>query len=111
MAANESIAQTHLCPRRLWRQEEVEEIDVRLKRVDFAPEVAERYDLVLLAVPHREYLEMGPERLRMLVAELQEGVETEYARQFMAALRRQMKAERNDSAIQAEKTRLLGSGG
>jgi peptidyl-prolyl cis-trans isomerase D len=54
---------------------------------------------------------LQPALIGRMQSELQEGVETEYARQFLTDLRRQMKAERNESAIQAEKARLLSSGG
>ena len=42
--------------------------------------------------------------------ELQDAVAEDYARQFVAAVRADMKAKRNDSAIQAEKTRIATSG-
>jgi hypothetical protein len=43
--------------------------------------------------------------------ELQRSASDDYAQQFVAALRAELKAKRNESAIQALKTRLLTSGG
>ena len=44
-------------------------------------------------------------------SELQQAVPQEYAQEFIAAMRSEMKAKRNDSAIQAIKARLVTSGG
>jgi peptidyl-prolyl cis-trans isomerase D len=44
-------------------------------------------------------------------SELQEGVSEDYAREFLTAMRQELGAKRNDSAIQAMKTRMLSSGG
>jgi peptidyl-prolyl cis-trans isomerase D len=54
---------------------------------------------------------LQPGLIGQMQSELQEGVSGDYARQFLAAIRAQMKAERNASAIQAVKTRLANSGG
>jgi len=43
--------------------------------------------------------------------ELQDGVQEDYARQFVAAVRADMNAKRNDAAIRAMKTRMASSGG
>jgi hypothetical protein len=43
--------------------------------------------------------------------ELQESVSQEYAQQFQAAVRAEMKAKRNESAIAAERAQLVSSGG
>ena len=48
--------------------------------------------------------------INRMQTELQEGVQDEYARQFMAAVRAQLKAKRNESAIAAEKARIATSG-
>ena len=44
-------------------------------------------------------------------AELQQTASDDYAREFVAALRQDMKVKRNEAAIQALKTRLTSSGG
>jgi len=54
---------------------------------------------------------LQPSLIGKMQSELQEGVSGDYAREFLAAIRQQMKTERNDSAIQAMKTRLVNSGG
>jgi peptidyl-prolyl cis-trans isomerase D len=54
---------------------------------------------------------LQPALIGQMQNELQEGVSSDYAREFLAAIRRQLKAERNESAIQAMKTRLANSGG
>jgi peptidyl-prolyl cis-trans isomerase D len=54
---------------------------------------------------------LQPGLIGQMQNELQEGVSSDYAREFLAAIRRQLKAERNESAIQAMKTRLANSGG
>jgi peptidyl-prolyl cis-trans isomerase D len=54
---------------------------------------------------------LQPALIGQMQNELQEGVSGDYAREFLAAIRQQLKAERNASAIQAMKTRLLSSGG
>ena len=43
--------------------------------------------------------------------ELGQSVAEDYAREFLAAVRADVKAKRNDSAVQALKTRLTASGG
>ena len=44
-------------------------------------------------------------------SELQDAVSEDYAREFLAAMRDELKVKRNDAAIQAMKTRMLSSGG
>ena len=44
-------------------------------------------------------------------SELQSGLSQDYAQQFLGALREQLKTERNESAIQALKTRMMNGGG
>ena len=53
---------------------------------------------------------MQPGLISRMQTELQQGVSDDYARQFLAAMRKEVGAKRNDSAIQAMKTRLLRSG-
>jgi hypothetical protein len=43
--------------------------------------------------------------------ELQQTAADDYAQQFVAALREEMKAKRNETSVQALKTQLLTSGG
>ena len=43
--------------------------------------------------------------------ELQQATSDDYAREFLAAMRKELGAKRNESAIQAMKTRMLTSGG
>jgi peptidyl-prolyl cis-trans isomerase D len=52
-----------------------------------------------------------PGLIAQMQGELQQGASQDYAEEFLAAMRKLMKAERNDSAIQALKTRLTTSGG
>ena len=52
-----------------------------------------------------------PALIGQMQSELQQGVSEEYARQFLAAMRNQVGAKRNDAAVQAVKSRLVGSGG
>ena len=52
-----------------------------------------------------------PALISQMQSELQQGVSQEYAQQFLAAMRKEIGAKRNESAVQAMKTRLLGSGG
>lgn len=52
-----------------------------------------------------------PALIGQMESELQQGVSEEYARQFLAAMRKDIGAKRNDSAVQALKTKLAGSGG
>jgi peptidyl-prolyl cis-trans isomerase D len=52
----------------------------------------------------------APTLITRMQSELQDGVQDEYARQFMAAVRAEMKVRRNESAIAAEKTRIATSG-
>ncbi len=52
----------------------------------------------------------APGLISRMQSELQEGVQDEYARQFMAAIRAELKVRRNESAIAAEKTTITTSG-
>jgi peptidyl-prolyl cis-trans isomerase D len=54
---------------------------------------------------------LQPTLIGQMQNQLQEGVSGDYAREFLAAIRQQLKAERNAKAIQSLKTRLLSSGG
>ncbi|MEA3057911.1 MAG: peptidyl-prolyl cis-trans isomerase [Sphingomonadales bacterium] len=54
---------------------------------------------------------LQPGLINRMQTELQESVSQEYAQQFQAAVRAEMKAKRNESAIAAEKARLVSSGG
>jgi peptidyl-prolyl cis-trans isomerase D len=54
---------------------------------------------------------LQPGLINRMQSELQESVSQEYAQQFQAAVRAEMKAKRNESAIAAEKARLVSSGG
>jgi peptidyl-prolyl cis-trans isomerase D len=54
---------------------------------------------------------LQPTLIGQMQNELQEGVSGDYAREFLAAIRAELKAERNAGAIQSMKTRLLSSGG
>ena len=54
---------------------------------------------------------LQPALIGRMQNELQEGVSQEYAQQFLAAMRKDVGVERNESAIQALKTRILRNGG
>ena len=54
---------------------------------------------------------LQPELISQMQTELQQSAADDYAREFVAALREQMKAKRNESSIQALKARLLSAGG
>jgi peptidyl-prolyl cis-trans isomerase D len=54
---------------------------------------------------------LQPGLISRMQNELQEPVSQDYAQQFLAAVRSEMKLKRNDSAIAAMKTRLATSGG
>jgi peptidyl-prolyl cis-trans isomerase D len=54
---------------------------------------------------------LQPNLISQMQNELQQSASDDYAREFVAALREDMKAKRNEAAIQAMKTRLLSSGG
>jgi peptidyl-prolyl cis-trans isomerase D len=54
---------------------------------------------------------MQPALIGRMQNELQQAMSDDYARQFLAAMRQELHEERNASAIQAMKTRLMGSGG
>jgi peptidyl-prolyl cis-trans isomerase D len=52
-----------------------------------------------------------PALIGQMQNELQQGVSEDYARQFLAAMRKQLGVKRNDSAIQSMKSRLAASAG
>jgi peptidyl-prolyl cis-trans isomerase D len=54
---------------------------------------------------------LSPGLIGQVQGELSQAASQDYAQQFVADLKREMKAKRNDSAIQAFKTRLVNSGG
>lgn len=54
---------------------------------------------------------LQPSLIGQVQSELQQSVSDEYARQFLAAIREQMNAKRNESAIQSMKARMATSGG
>jgi peptidyl-prolyl cis-trans isomerase D len=54
---------------------------------------------------------MQPALIGQMQSELQQGVSEDYAREFLAAMRKDLRAKRNDSAIQAMKSRMASSGG
>jgi peptidyl-prolyl cis-trans isomerase D len=53
---------------------------------------------------------LQPALIGQMQSELQRSVAEDYAREFVAAVRADVKAKRNDAAIQAMKTRLASSG-
>jgi peptidyl-prolyl cis-trans isomerase D len=54
---------------------------------------------------------LQPTLISQMQNELQQSASDDYAREFVAALRKEMKADRNEASIQALKTKLLTSGG
>jgi peptidyl-prolyl cis-trans isomerase D len=54
---------------------------------------------------------LQPALIGSMQSELQGGLSDEYARQFLSAVGKQLKAERNEKAIQAMKSRMVSSGG
>jgi len=54
---------------------------------------------------------MQPALIGRMQSELQDAVSEDYAREFLAAMRDELKVKRNDAAIQAMKTRMLSNGG
>jgi peptidyl-prolyl cis-trans isomerase D len=54
---------------------------------------------------------LQPSLIGQMQRELQQNVSEDYARQFLAAIRADMKVKRNDSAIQTMKTRMATQGG
>lgn len=54
---------------------------------------------------------LQPTLIGQMQTELQQSVAEDYARQFVAAVRADVKTKRNEAAIQAMKTRLSASGG
>jgi peptidyl-prolyl cis-trans isomerase D len=55
--------------------------------------------------------DLQPGLIGQMQSELQQGISEDYASEFLAALRQEIGSKRNDSAIQAMKTRMLQSGG
>jgi peptidyl-prolyl cis-trans isomerase D len=51
-----------------------------------------------------------PSLISRMQNDLQESVAEDYAREFVAAVREDIKVKRNEAAIQAEKARILSSG-
>jgi peptidyl-prolyl cis-trans isomerase D len=54
---------------------------------------------------------LQPNLISQMQNELQQSASDDYAKQFVARLREELKAKRNEAAIQALKARLLTSGG
>jgi peptidyl-prolyl cis-trans isomerase D len=54
---------------------------------------------------------LQPTLISRMQTELSQSVSEEYAQQFQAAVRAEMKARRNEAAIQAEKAQLISRGG
>jgi peptidyl-prolyl cis-trans isomerase D len=54
---------------------------------------------------------LQPNLIAQMQGELRQALSQDYASQFMSAVRAEMKAKRNESAIQAEKTRITTSAG
>jgi peptidyl-prolyl cis-trans isomerase D len=54
---------------------------------------------------------LQPALIGQMQNELQQGISEDYAREFLAAMREAIGVKRNDSAIQAMKTRMASSGG
>ena len=54
---------------------------------------------------------LQPALIGQMQNELQQGVSDDYAHEFLAAIRKDVGTQRNESAIQAVKSRLVGSGG
>jgi peptidyl-prolyl cis-trans isomerase D len=54
---------------------------------------------------------ISPGLIGQVQGELNQATAQDYAQQFVADLKREMKAKRNEGAIQAFKTRLMTSGG
>jgi peptidyl-prolyl cis-trans isomerase D len=54
---------------------------------------------------------LQPALIGRMQNELQQGLSDDYAHEFLAAMRKELGAKRNESAIQAMKARLLSSGG
>jgi peptidyl-prolyl cis-trans isomerase D len=54
---------------------------------------------------------LQPALIGQMQNELQQGIAEDYAREFLAAMREELGAKRNESAIQAMKSRMVSSGG
>jgi peptidyl-prolyl cis-trans isomerase D len=54
---------------------------------------------------------LQPALIGQMQSELQQGVSEDYARQFLAGMRQQLGTKRNDSSIQAMKSRMVANGG
>jgi peptidyl-prolyl cis-trans isomerase D len=53
----------------------------------------------------------APSRISQVQSQLNEASSSDYAQEFLASLKREMKVKRNESAIQAFKARLVSNGG
>jgi peptidyl-prolyl cis-trans isomerase D len=53
---------------------------------------------------------LQPSLISRMQTELKEGLSEDYARQFLTALRQEMKVERNEKAIAASQARLKQGG-
>ena len=54
---------------------------------------------------------LQPALIGQMQNQLQQGVSDDYAREFLTAIRKEVGTDRNESAIQAMKTRMVSSGG
>lgn len=54
---------------------------------------------------------LNPSLIGQMQAQLQGDMSDDYAQEFLAAIRKELKAKRNETAIQAEKTRMANSAG
>lgn len=54
---------------------------------------------------------LQPSLIGQMQSELQQGLSEDYGQEFLAAMRQELGAKRNEAAIQGFKTRLLSSGG
>jgi peptidyl-prolyl cis-trans isomerase D len=54
---------------------------------------------------------LAPAIIGRMQSEMQQAVSEDYARQFLAAIRKEVGARRNDGAIQALKNRMRNNGG
>ena len=54
---------------------------------------------------------LQPSLIGQMQSELQRSVAEDYAREFLAAVRADVKAKRNEAAVQTMKTRMVSSGG
>jgi len=54
---------------------------------------------------------LNPSLIGQMQSQLQTEMSDDYAQEFLAAIRKELKSKRNEAAIQAEKTRMVNSGG